>query len=243
MNTSIRFLNAGVLGAVLLLAANQANATIIVNDLPSSASGVEGAKNAPENPVGSGPEYSQGFSVSAGDGGDINSIKMDMSVLGTESGPTTVSGADTLSIYIYAANSSGVPTGSSLATIATGVTAADIEAGTSIGYISNNTSDIYTDTFSFSSYDLVGGHDYAIVVDVGDGTGSGLGQDVGWGETSTEGTGQLGQTQTDPDGGDPYATMEISLATIDPPVPDASSTVLLLGAALTGIGLIRRKLA
>ena len=67
--------------------------------------GVEGAKNAPENPVGSGPEYSQGFSVSAGDGGDINSIKMDMSVLGTESGPTTVSGADTLSIYLYAANS------------------------------------------------------------------------------------------------------------------------------------------
>lgn len=249
MNTSIRILSVSVLGTVLL-AANQAKATVIVDDLVTTSAGVtagdvEGVKNAPDN------SYSQGFA--AGAGGYVDSITMDLGAVGTKTGgPTNPTGADTMSIYLYAANSSGVPTGSSaLATIVSNLTEGEIEGTTSDSSVSvdslgwstgNNSSFIYLDTISFSSYDLVSGDDYAIVVEISDGTGAGQGDNaVGWGETSSAGTGQLGQTQNDPDGTDPYATLELTTS-LDP-VPDSTSTVLLLGAVLTGIGLVRRKLA
>ncbi|MGD1029571.1 MAG: hypothetical protein ABSA05_00380 [Opitutaceae bacterium] len=223
--------------SVALLGMGVARAdTIIVDNLAASYSAVNGVVN------GVNEVYAQGFN--AGDGGYLDSVTLDLALAVTGGIPNPANG-ETAAFYLFNADpDSGTPTGPSLATLATGITLADIESGTFIGGPTYwGSSDIYQYSLNLLSDPyLTSGGSYAIEMILSGSTErTGLGTpSLGWAEVGfNEPAGEIGTLDTG------YGALELDPGdNPDPPPPlsDASSTALLLGAVLAGFALVKSKL-
>ncbi len=200
------FGGAGALFALLIAFTPVSRASVIVDNL-GAATTVSGIKNANPGIV------SQGFTMGSS-GGYLNSLTLELGIIDTTAAEDS---SETMSVYLYAANSLGVPTGSPLDTIATGITVSNIETGTAEGYTANNTSYIFEYAIPLSSnITLTAGDNYAIEISQSSGA-----QSIGWAHASTEGSGELGQidvSDASPPSGPGYGEMEITTVT-NPLVP------------------------
>src|SRR5271155_4435955 len=99
--------NFGVGALIFLLIAftPASHASVIVNNL-GAASTVSGIKNQRSSII------SQGFTMGSTNG-NLNSLTLELGIIDT---PWAENSPETMSVYLYAANSNGVPTGSALAT-------------------------------------------------------------------------------------------------------------------------------
>jgi hypothetical protein len=188
--------------------ANNGGGTTITND-----SGAEG--------------YWQGFQT--GPSGNINLLSLDLAVLASSAGINkTVSNPDTATFYLYSFPGANIAAGEQIGPAIATVTAAEIESGAPVGYSSNNSSDIYQYTLisSLSSYHLAVNTAYAIVMMTSSGS-----QDVGWAESNTEATGDMGEldhVNTGGNNGGAYGQMEVAV------VPEPATWALMLD----GLGLL-----
>ena len=214
-------LGAGVLFSFLIAFTSASCAAVIVDNLGAAAT-VSGVKNANPGVV------SQGFTM-GGSNGILNSLTLELGIINTTAAEDS---SETMSVYLYAANSLGVPTGSALATLATGITVGDIEAGTSEGYTANNNSDIYELAVnSLSNPTLSADDNYAIEINLSSGT-----QSIGWAHSATEGSGELGEIDVNdvsPPVGPGYGEMEITA------VPEPPATDMVIGFGILAIAIRR----
>lgn len=194
-----------------------------------------GANYGQNNPAGtqipSGDQgadaYWQGFKT--GPSGNINLLTLDLTVLYSTPGVNKiVSGADTATFYLYTFPNMDITQGEQIGPAIATVTAAEIESGTPVGYTANNGSDIYQYTLinSLSSYDLAANTDYAIVMMTSSGS-----QDVGWAESDTEATGDMGEFDHLNHGGNnggEFGQMELGV------VPEPATA----GCFLLGLGVM-----
>jgi autotransporter-associated beta strand protein len=195
---------------------------IIVDNL-GAASTVNGIKNANPGTV------SQGFTMGSS-GGNLNSLTLELGIIDTTAAEDSF---ETMSAYLYAANSLGVPTGGALNTLATGITVGDIEAGTSEGYTANNTSYIFEYAITLSSHPALTPDDnYAIEISLSSGT-----QSIGWAHASTEGSGELGEIDVNdasPPVGPGYGEMDMT------ETPEVSMPVMFIKLGTLAITLHRK---
>ncbi len=196
-----------------------------------------GANYGQNNPAGTqipsgdqGAEaYWQGFDT--GPSGNIDLLSLDLTVLASSPGVNeNVSGADTATFYLYTFPNMDITQGEQVGPAIATVTAAEIKTGTQAGYTANNSSDIYQYNLisSLSSYDLAAGTYYAIVMMTSNGS-----QDVGWAESNTKATGDMGEFDHVNSGGNnggAYGQMEIAV------VPEPSPLSLITGAILVLFG-------
>ncbi len=200
-NLLVALLGAGVLFSLLIAFTSPSRASVIVNNL-GAATTVSGVKNANPGTV------SQGFTMGSSNG-ILNSLTLELGIIHTTAAENS---SETMSVYLYAANSLGVPTGGPLATLATGITVGNIEAGASEGYTANNTSDIYEFAVTLSSNPtLTAGGNYAIEISLSSGT-----QSIGWAHSATAGSGELGVIDVNgasPPVGPGYGEMQITTVT------------------------------
>jgi len=219
---------AAVAAGLFTLARAEAD-TIIVNNLTSSASfNVSGLKNGLND-----SPYAQGFKPTLT--GNLDSLVMDLglqSTNGSSSGSPYLSN-ETMSIYLYTANSSGTPI-TELAALATGITANNIDNPANyLGYTQNNDSFVfqYSLTSSLLSHPaLTANSYYAIEMSLS----AGGPQDIGWAEENGSDSvpaGEVGKLQ--PPGG--YGRMELDMS-----VPEPSSWALgFIAIALFGVLRVR----
>ncbi|MGA3182966.1 MAG: hypothetical protein ABSF38_21810 [Verrucomicrobiota bacterium] len=193
---------------------------------------VEGLKN------GLGASYSQGFETGSSSV-NLDTLTLDLGLLDNSGTYST----ETMSVYLYNAyqtgGDAGQETGAAIATLATGITDTKIYGSTYEGLSTgNNASYIYQYSVSLASTPSLSSDTvYAIEVDFS----SGNHQDIGWAETDTLASGEVGGVETDP-----YGMMEINGPNYSgggTGVPDGVSTALLLGGVLTAIGLAKRKMS
>lgn len=200
-NCLASLLGAGALFSLLIAFTSASGASVVVDNL-GAATTVSGVKNANPGTV------SQGFTMGSSNG-VLNSLTLELGIIDTTAAENS---SETMSVYLYAANSLGVPTGSALATLATNITVGDIKAGTSEGYTANNTSDIYEFAVILSSNPtLIAGGNYAIEISLSSGT-----QSIGWAHSATAGSGELGKIDVNgasPPVGPGYGEMEITTVT------------------------------
>ena len=230
---------AGSSARASILIVNNNNLDASVANEGTTSSQTEGVKNGVgENNGGGttiGPSdpgaeaYWQGFQT--GPSGNISLLSLDLAVLASSAGINeNVSGADTATFYLYTFPGANITAGKQIGPAIATVTAAEIESGTPVGYVANNSSDIYQYTLisSLSSYSLAANTAYAIVMMT-----SGGSQDVGWAESDTEATGDMGEFDKVNSGGNnggAYGQMDLAVAA----VPEAS-TVL---SGLSCLGLL-----
>jgi len=223
---------------------NSNNLDTAVANEGTTSSQTEGVKNGVgENNGGGttiGPSdpgaeaYWQGFKT--GPSGYINMLSVDLSVLASSPGVNkNVSGADTETFYLYTYPDAMIVDGEQIGPAIATVTAAEIESGTPVGYSANNTSDIYQYNLisSLSSYDLTSNTDYAIVMMTSSGS-----QDVGWAESDTEATGDMGEFDNVNAGGNnggAYGQMDITESELTV-VPEPTAWTLITGAILLRLG-------
>ncbi len=100
-----------------------------------------------------------------------------------------VSNPDTETFYLYTFPGGVITAGAQVGLPIATLTAAQIEAGTPVGYSPTNTSDVYQLSLinSLSTYHLNANTTYAIVMMT-----SNASQDVGWAESKTAATGDMG---------------------------------------------------
>ena len=237
----------------LIVNYNNLDTPVGVGNEGTTSSQTEGVKNGPgeyyganygqNNPAGTqipsgdqGAEaYWQGFHT--GPSGYIDLLSLDLTVLYSTPGVNTVvSGADTETFYLYTFPNMDITQGEQIGPAIATVTAAEIEGGTPVGYTANNTSDIYQYNLisSLSSYDLAANTYYAIVMMTSSGS-----QDVGWAESDTEATGDMGEfdhVNTGGNNGGAYGQMELAV------VPEPATWTLITGALLLlfGASTLRR---
>jgi len=225
-----------MLSAALLGAGVARADTIIVDNLASSYSAVNGVVNGVDE------TYAQGFS--AGAGGYLDTVTLDLALAVTDGIPNPANG-ETAAFYLFNADpDTGTPTGPSLATLVTGITLADIESGTFIGGPTSwGSSDIYQYSLNLLSEPyLTSGGSYAIEMILSGSTESmGVGTpSLGWADVGfSEPAGEIGLLNTG------YGALELDPGEEDgppDPISDSSSTALLFAAVLTGIGFVKSKI-
>lgn len=181
--------------------------------------------------------YWQGFQT--GPSGKINLLTLDLSVLASSAGVNTnVSSPDTATFYLYSFPGANITAGAQIGSAIATVTAAQIEGSTPVGYSSNNSSDIYQYTLinSLSTYNLAASTPYAIVMMT-----SNASQDVGWAESNTKATGDMGEfdhVNTGGNNGGAYGQME--LAVVPEPSSWAAGLVCMGAFAFLRFRFIRR---
>jgi hypothetical protein len=233
-------LSAGSASAAILIVGGNNLDTTVANESTTSSQ-TEGVKNGAGENNGGGTTisssdagaqaYWQGFQT--GPSGTINSLTLDLAVLASSPGANqNVSGADTATFYLYSYPGASISSGHQIGAAIATVTAAQIEGGTPVGYSANNSSDIYQYTLinSLSSYTLAANTAYAIVMMT-----SGGSQDVGWAESNTEATGDMGEFDHINNGGNnggAYGQMELTV------VPEPST--LMPGLSCLGLSIFCR---
>lgn len=245
-----------ILGAALVagwMAAGEAKAQIVIvsnNNLDTpvlnestTSSQTEGVKDGAGENNGGGTTigaadpgadgYWQGFQT--GPSGNITQLTLDLSVLASSPGVNaTVSNPDTATFYLYSFPGGDITAGAQIGSAIATVTAAQIESGTPVGYSSNNTSNIFQVDLisSLSSYHLDANTAYAIVMMTSNGS-----QDVGWAESNTKATGDMGEFDHVNHGGNnggAYGQLEIVVS------PEPASWMLGALGLGVGVGLRRR---
>lgn len=203
--------------------------TVIVDgsnlDPTSTTTGVKNEGNT---------EYYQEFST--GPSGNISLLTLDLSLV---TGFTGTADTETFYLATYTGNPNSGTLGP-LTQIGT-VTAAEIATGTPEGTSSGSSIYQYTLINSLSALSLNASSTYAIVME----TSSTGGQDVGWGESPTAASGDLGEfgyiaTPVNSNDAGKYGQMELEVGS--DPVPDSSSTMLLLGGVMSSLAFVKRKL-
>jgi hypothetical protein len=242
---------AAVSGVLSLGSAARAGIFIVNNnnlDSPvanesTTSSQTEGVKNGSGENNGGGTTisssdsgadaYWQGFQT--GPSGAISQLTVDLSVLASSAGVNqNVSGADTATFYLYSFPGANISAGAQIGNAIATVTAAQIESGTPVGYGSGNDIYQYNLINSLSSYVLAANTAYAIVMMTSSGS-----QDVGWAESNTEATGDMGEFDHVNSGGNnggAYGQMELVV------VPEPTTWAPLAGAMLLlplGAGSLR----
>lgn len=236
--TVASMLSVGSASATIFIVNNNNLDTVVANEGTTSSQTVGVKNGAGENNGGGttiGPSdpgtegYWQGFQT--GPSGNITLLSLDLTVLASSPGVNkNVSGADTATFYLYSFPGADITAGTQIGPAIATVTAAEIESGTPVGYSANNTSDIYQYNLisSPSSYILSANTAYAIVMMTSSGS-----QDVGWAESNTKATGDMGEfdhINTGGNNGGEYGQMELAV------VPEPTTWTLITGAMLLSLG-------